>query len=153
MAEETKKKALMVCLEAVFQHTVNKMGVGYLWEVDSAGLAGWNVGNSPTHRALNTMKKHGLRYNNLGRQITKEDFNNFDFIFGMDQKNISDLKSMAPENCKAKIFLFGEFDPEGERIIRDPYFDNDERGFEKAYEQAVRCAKGFLEQLDKGNVK
>lgn len=40
----------------------------------------------------------------------------------MDQKNISDLKSMAPENCKAKIFLFGEFDPEGERIIRDPYF-------------------------------
>lgn len=31
--------------------------------------------------------------------------------------------------------------------------DNDERGFEKAYEQAVRCAKGFLEQLDKGNVK
>lgn len=45
------------------------MGVGYLWEVDSAGLAGWNVGNSPTHRALNTMKKHGLRYNNLGRQV------------------------------------------------------------------------------------
>ncbi|CAH2102118.1 unnamed protein product [Euphydryas editha] len=161
MADEIKRKALMVCLgnscrspiaEAVFQHTVNKMGVGHLWEVDSAGIADWNVGYSPTDRAMSTIRKYGLRYKNLGRQITTEDFNKFDFIFGMDEKNISDLRSMAPENCKAKIYLLGEFDPEGERIIRDPYFDKDDRGFDKAYEQAVRCAKGFLEQLETENV-
>ncbi|XP_046962364.1 low molecular weight phosphotyrosine protein phosphatase-like isoform X1 [Vanessa cardui] len=159
---EDKKKALFVCLgnscrspiaEAVFQNTVNKMAMGHLWEVDSAGLADWNVGYSPTDRALNTMRKHGLRYNNVGRQINNEDFNKFDFIFGMDEMNIRDLKSLAPENCKAKVLLLGDFDPEGERIIRDPYFDNHDRGFEKCYEQAVRCSKGFLEQLEKGNVK
>lgn len=52
----------------------------------------------------------------------KDDFETFDFIFGMDEENISDLKRMAPGNCRAKIGLLGEFDPQGERIIRDPYY-------------------------------
>lgn len=29
---------------------------------------------------------------------------------------------MAPKNHKAKILLLGDFDPEGERIIKDPYY-------------------------------
>lgn len=68
------------------------------------------------------MKKHNLAYNNKARQITKADFKKFDYIFGMDDENIGDLKSTAPKDATAKILLLGDFDPEGERIIRDPYY-------------------------------
>ncbi len=54
--------------------------------------------------------------------MKKVDFSEFDYIFGMDDDNIDDLKSMAPNQCKAKVELLGSYDPEGERIIRDPYY-------------------------------
>lgn len=40
----------------------------------------------------------------------------------MDNENISDLQERAPKDAKATILLLGDFDPEGERIIRDPYY-------------------------------
>lgn len=40
----------------------------------------------------------------------------------MDEKNISDLKGLAPKDSKAKLELFGSYDPEKELIIRDPYY-------------------------------
>jgi low molecular weight phosphotyrosine protein phosphatase len=40
----------------------------------------------------------------------------------MDTENISDLKQRAPSNKTAQILLLGDFDPNGERIIRDPYY-------------------------------
>lgn len=35
---------------------------------------------------------------------------------------MKDLKRKAPKNCKAQLLMFGDFDPEGDRIIRDPYY-------------------------------
>ena len=40
----------------------------------------------------------------------------------MDDSNISELKDLAPSNSTAKIELLGKYDPEGELIIRDPYY-------------------------------
>lgn len=39
----------------------------------------------------------------------------------MDENNISDLESDKPKESRSKILLLGDFDPAGERIIRDPY--------------------------------
>lgn len=50
------------------------------------------------------------------------DFYEYDWIFGMDQENIRDLKNMKPENSRAKIELLGSYNPSGETIIRDPYY-------------------------------
>ncbi|CAG4977792.1 unnamed protein product [Parnassius apollo] len=156
-----KRKALFICLgnicrspiaEGVFQKTVNDMGIGDHWEIDSAAIGGWHVGNPPDWRALDTMKKHNVPYNNSARQITSEDFSYYDFIFGMDESNMKDLNKRAPKGSKAKLLLFGDFDPQGDRIIRDPYYDSDSKGFEKCYQQAVRCSKGFLDQLVAGKV-
>lgn len=76
----------------------------------------------------------------------------FDYIFGMDDDNMEDLNRSKPKNATAKLLLLGEFDPQNERIIRDPYYDSDARGFEKAYEQSVRCCEAFLEKVLAGEV-
>ncbi|XP_031634633.1 low molecular weight phosphotyrosine protein phosphatase 1-like [Contarinia nasturtii] len=150
------KKALFICLgnicrspiaEAVFIDEVKKSNQESNWEIDSAAIGSWHVGKDPDRRALATMKKHNLAYNNKARQIQKDDFKHYDYIFGMDEQNIADLKSRCPKDGTAKILMLGDFDPEGDRIIRDPYYDDGSEGFEKCYVQSVRCCKAFLEQV------
>lgn len=55
-------------------------------------------------------------------QIKKDDFNNFDWIFGMDEDNMDELERKKPQGSKATIELLGKHDPQGELIIRDPYY-------------------------------
>lgn len=108
--------------EAVFIDEVKKAGEQSNWDIDSAAIGAWHVGRDPDHRALATMKKHNLAYSNKARQIKAADFKKYDYIFGMDDDNIEDLKERCPKDATAKILLLGDFDPEGDRIIRDPYY-------------------------------
>lgn len=151
-----KKKVLMICLgnicrspiaEAVFIDQINKLNINHLWEVESAALIGYHTGKNPDHRATSTLREKGItNYSHKARPITKDDFTNFDWIFGMDNSNIQELNDMKPNNATAKIELLGNYDPEGEVIIRDPYYDSNSAGFHKAYEQCVRSVKAFLEK-------
>ncbi|XP_076760084.1 low molecular weight phosphotyrosine protein phosphatase [Xylocopa sonorina] len=151
-----KKRVLMICLgnicrspiaEAVFSDQINKLGLSDSWEVESAALIGYHTGKNPDHRAIATLKEKGIKnYSHKARPITADDFVRFDWIFGMDNNNIQELHNMKPSNGTAKIELLGKYDPEGETIIRDPYYDNNSAGFHKAYEQCVRSISAFLEQ-------
>lgn len=40
----------------------------------------------------------------------------------MDDENMKDLERLKPKGSTAKLLLLGEFDPNKERIIRDPYY-------------------------------
>lgn len=55
-------------------------------------------------------------------QILEADFNEFDWIFGMDHENVEDLNIQKPENCRAKVELLGNYHPKGNTIIQDPYY-------------------------------
>ncbi|XP_055315812.1 low molecular weight phosphotyrosine protein phosphatase 1-like [Sitodiplosis mosellana] len=152
-----KKRILFVCLgntcrspivEAVFMDLVKRAGVQRDWEIDSAAIEAWHVGNRPNPRAVAVMEKYCLAYDNRARHITTDDFYKFDYILAMDEYNVEDLTELRPDDAKAQIFLLGDFDPEGERIIRDPYCDTNSDGFDKCYHQAVRSCKSFLEDMN-----
>lgn len=55
-------------------------------------------------------------------QIKQHDFEKFDWIFGMDLDNIEQLNNIKPLECHAKIELLGNYHPNGQKIIRDPYY-------------------------------
>ncbi|KAK0084829.1 hypothetical protein PV325_006355 [Microctonus aethiopoides] len=151
-----KKRVLMICLgnicrspiaEAVFADYIIKNGLTDSWEVDSAALISYHTGKSPDHRAMTTIKEKGIEnYSHRARPISKSDFHEFDWIFGMDDDNISELTRKQPHGSKAKIELLGSYDPNGETIIRDPYYDSGRDGFIKAYEQCVRSVDAFLQK-------
>ena len=102
---------------------VKRAGVQREWEIDSAAIEAWHVGNRPNPRAVAVMEKYCLAYDNRARQITTDDFYKFDYILGMDDYNVEDLTELRPNDAKAQIFLLGDFDPDpqGDRNIRDPY--------------------------------
>lgn len=131
----------------MFIDLVKKHNVTDKFHIDSAAIGSWHVGKSADRRALETMKKHNLEYSNKARQLKKDDFKKFDYIFGMDHENMSDLEDMKPSDGTAKLLLLGDFDPKGEKVIRDPYYDNNSDGFEKAFVQSVRCCENFLKKV------
>ncbi|KAK1888725.1 Low molecular weight phosphotyrosine protein phosphatase [Dissostichus eleginoides] len=154
MATNGSKKALFVCLgnicrspiaEAVFRKMATDAGVVDKWRIDSAATSTYEIGNPPDHRGQACMKKHDVPMKHVARQVTKDDFMEFDYILCMDESNLSELnrKAKAVKNGSAKIELLGAYDPEKQLIINDPYYGSDE-DFEKVYEQCVRCCTAFL---------
>ncbi|KAM9273780.1 low molecular weight phosphotyrosine protein phosphatase isoform 1-T1 [Cariama cristata] len=133
--------------EAVFRKLVTDEKIENKWMTDSAAVSDWNVGRSPDARALKCLRNHGIETAHKARQVTKDDFQTFDYILCMDESNLRDLKrkSNQVKDCKAKIELLGSYDPQKQLIIEDPYYGN-EKDFETVYEQCVRCCKAFLEK-------
>ncbi|XP_037028446.1 low molecular weight phosphotyrosine protein phosphatase 1-like isoform X2 [Bradysia coprophila] len=113
--------------------------------IDSAAIADWNVGRSPEPRCIQVLAEHNMTSDHITRQISDNDFLEFDYIFGMDDYNIEDLKERAPQTSKAKILLLGEYDYNKPNVIPDPYFDRGIHGFRSAYEQIYRSCKNFYQ--------
>ncbi|KAI8922434.1 phosphotyrosine protein phosphatase I superfamily [Powellomyces hirtus] len=132
--------------EAVFNHIITERGFAEKFLVDSAGTAGYHVGDSPDLRSMSTCRGHGVNMSHRGQQVKKSHFTTFDWILCMDESNLSDLKRVQPRGSTAKVKLFGDFDSQGDSIIKDPYYGGSE-GFEYNYEQVVRCSEGFLKSL------
>lgn len=67
----------------------------------------------------------------------------------MDRSNLSDLQREARKKPqgRAKVMLFGQYSGTSKiEVINDPYYGGS-GGFEKAYEQATRFSKNFLEHI------
>jgi protein-tyrosine phosphatase len=119
--------------EGILRYKAEKNG----WELtlDSAGTGDWHVGESPDERAIRFMRSKGIDISNLvARQITKEDFYEFDIILAMDPENFSNAKKIMPEDATAKLELAMNLAYPGRNIsVPDPYFGGME-GFEKVFD-------------------
>ncbi|MBS9463118.1 low molecular weight phosphotyrosine protein phosphatase [Flagellimonas sp. 389] len=135
-----KTKVLMVCLgnicrsplaEGILRSKVDKDKI----VVDSAGTAGYHVGNPPDRRSISVAKKHGIDISlQTCRQFSKDDFNIFDFIYVMDKNNFDDVILLATselEEKKVKLLL-DEVDLNINEVP-DPYYGGTD-GFENVYQ-------------------
>lgn len=153
MAATFDRSVLFICLgnicrspiaEAVFRKLLKEKGLLDKWLVDSAAIGSWHVGSKPDSRAISVLKQNNIETNHRARQIEESDFHKFEFIFGMDEENMSDLKRLAPPDSKAKLQLLGSFDPHGELKIKDPYYTKGEKAFHTTFEHCTRACESFL---------
>ncbi len=136
-----KTKVLMVCLGNICR---SPLAEGILkskldsnkFTVDSAGTGHWHIGNKPDPRSIEVAKKHGLDITNQrGRQFTQKDFQEFDYIFVMDNSNKGNVLDLAQNEIdKQKVHLIlDEIFPNENVDVPDPYYGGDQ-GFENAYQ-------------------
>ena len=140
--------------EKLFRHLSEEAGVVRKYEVDSAGMGPWHVGEPPDARMLRVAARHGFRYDHRGRQFQNTDFDRFDLILAMDAENRDALlyRVSSPEQ-EAKIRMLREFDPYGgpRQSVPDPYYGGSD-GFEEVYRVVERSVMGLLEALEGGKL-
>ena len=138
--------------ESLFLSLSDQAKVAHKYQVDSAGISGYHVGEQPDARMRRVAARHGLRYGGRARQFHPRDFNRFDLIVAMDSTNRQDLIHLAPdEEARSKIRLLREYDPQGgpNAPVPDPYYGGIE-GFEEVYTIIERSCKGLLLELKGG---
>src|SRR6188474_1925378 len=92
--------------EAVFRHLVDEAGLREIVHVDSAGTGSWHIGEAPDKRARAAGARRGIEVGGAARQFKRSDFARFDYVLAMDNENLENLVSLAPdEEAKRKIHL------------------------------------------------
>ena len=105
--------------------------------VDSAGTENWHFNKSPDYRAQKVAASRGWEISaQKARQILSSDFNNFDFIIGMDKSNTADIEKIRPKNSKTPVMLLLDFSNIKNKNLPDPYYTNDFEGVAKMIEIA-----------------
>jgi len=152
------KKVLFVCLgnicrspaaHGVFQSLITSKGLSESLSVDSAGTSNLHVGHKPDKRMKAAAAKRGFSLESKGRQFTRSDFEEFDFIVVMDQSNYDDCKAIAlKREHLEKIVLMSDFTPSfTQKDVPDPYF-GEEDGFELVLDMVVEGCENILKKLD-----
>jgi protein-tyrosine phosphatase len=149
-------KVLFVCLgnicrsptaEGVFRHYVREAGLEDRITIDSAGTGDYHIGDPPDPRACAVAATRGYDLSALrGRQVSKKDFAEFDYILAMDSYNLRDLKRLAPRDYEHKVRLFTEFCSTGECAVPDPY-GGGPQGFERVLDLVEDSARGLLRHI------
>ncbi|MGP5058357.1 low molecular weight protein-tyrosine-phosphatase [Psychrobacter celer] len=154
----TPSSVLLVCLgnicrsptaEEVFRQQAAIAGLSL--KVDSAGTGDWHIGHAPDERSQRHAKSHGYNIGKLvARQVSADDFRQFDLILAMDSQNLADLQAIKdsltdPVDTLAKLALFSEEDPTyGGDDVPDPYH-GDAEDFEEVIKRIESSAQAWIE--------
>jgi protein-tyrosine phosphatase len=140
--------------EGVFRRVIEEDGVAHLFEIDSAGLGDWHVGQAPDTRAQSAARRRGIDISGQSaRQVTHEDYGRFDLLLAMDRSNYQELIELAPMEARHKIRRFLDFAPHlGTQDVPDPFYGGRE-GFDRALDLIEAAARGLLADLLCNQVK
>ena len=149
------RKILFVCLgnicrssaaEEIMRKMVADAGLAREFFLDSAGLIDYHEGEPADSRMRAHAARRGYHITHLSRPVRYNDFFDFDLIVGMDDRNISKLKAMAPgldeerkvvrmtDYCRLKVVDY----------VPDPYYGG-ASGFENVLDILEDACAGLLE--------
>ena len=132
--KQGKHTVLFICLgnicrspaaEGIMKGLVEKAGLSDEFEIDSAGIGNWHVGQLPDSRMRKCGTEHGYRFDSRARQFQRSDFQRFDTIVVMDNENYRAITSMASSQAdKDKVVRMADFltSHRGYNTVPDPYY-------------------------------
>ena len=135
--------------EGVFRQLAAQAGLAEVFEIDSAGTAGYHTGNAPDPRARAAGKRAGIAVGGKARQFLAPDFARFDYVIAMDATNATDLRRIAPSpEARVKIRLMRSYDPDAavNAPIPDPYYGED-AGFDEVLELCRVACQHLLGEI------
>jgi protein-tyrosine phosphatase len=118
-------------------------------EVDSAGTSEYHLGGKADQRTLESALKHGIDLTkHRARQFIREDFQEFDRIYVMDNENLSNILYLATDDSDIKkvMLILDEIHPGANLPIPDPWFGG-EADFEKVFHLLDKVCETIAEKL------
>ena len=150
-------KVLMVCLgnicrsplaEGILHSKVNQS----LVLVDSAGTAGYHIGNPPDSRSIAVAKSYGIDISQQKcRKFTPKNFDDFDVIYAMDKSNFADILAQTrKESDIKKVKLLLDEISLNTKEIPDPYYEGLD-GFEIIFQMISSACEAIAKKLEKND--
>lgn len=136
--------------EGVFRAQAELAGMAAHLEIDSAGTHAYHVGEPPDARSQDYARKRGYDLSlQRARQVTAQDFSDFDFIVAMDKDNLRILKDRCPAPHQHKLSLMMSYATHSPSdVVPDPYYGG-ASGFDTVLDYIEDASQGLLKLAQK----
>ena len=147
-------KVLFVChgnicrstmAQSMFQDMVNKRGLADRFYIESAATSREEIGNGPHYGTVSKLRQVGIPVvPHRARQMTRDDYANYDYLIGMDSYNISNMTRIAGGDPENKIYQLLTF-AGSSRSIADPWYTDN---FDETYDDLTEGLNAFMKYLE-----
>ena len=134
--------------ESVMTYIVRQQRLEQQFQINSAATSREEIGNTPHYGTVGKLRSLGIPViPHRAVQMTKDDYNKYDYLIGMDQMNIRNMMRILGNDDENKVFKLLDFG-ERPRDIADPWYTGN---FDVTYDDILEGCEAFLEYLKEEN--
>lgn len=128
--------------EFVMKDLVEKAGLSDQFRIASAATSREEIGNPVHYGTRRRLAQEGISVaGKTARQMTRADYDRYDYLIGMDRWNIRNMASIAGGDPDGKIHLLLDFSRRPGEEIADPWYTGN---FEDTYRDVLKGCRGLL---------
>lgn len=134
----------------VMQDMVNRSGYSDGFLIDSMATSTEELGNPPHYGTVAKLREEGIPMQpHRAKQVRRKDYENYDYIIGMDQWNYRNMMRIFGRDPENKLSLLLDF-TEHPRDIADPWYSGD---FDATYRDVSEGCRALLDYfIDAGKI-
>lgn len=132
--------------EFILKDMVKKQGIADQFCIASAATSTEEIGNPVHYGTRNKLAQYGISVaGKYAVQMEKSDYAKYDFLLGMDEWNIRNMKRITGKDPEHKIHMLLDF-TKNPRAIADPWYTGN---FDVTYDDIKEGCEAFLRYLKK----
>ena len=134
----------------VLRHMLQEADLSDTISVDSAATHNYHLGDAPDGRVQFVCRRRGYDLSDMQvRQITLEDFRDYDIILAMDWENLSYMQQICPRPLHHKLMLLMRFANDYEEAtVPDPFYGGLD-SFNKMLDYLEDACQGVFEVVSR----
>ena len=131
--------------EFVMKKLVSDANFADHFQIASAATSTEEIGNPVYPPARRKLAEHQISCaGKTARQLRREDYQEYDFLVGMDHANLCNMRRMLGGDPEGKLSLLLDHAGRSGEEIADPWYTGD---FEETYRDVLAGCQGLLDQI------